>query len=284
MNASTYLHKEKHQQAGSAVGVLLVIIGLAIVVILLAIKFHRLDAKSAPASPGTQGVPAADSQAQKSAQAKPDLAQAQADLDRAVAATAQLQAQLDKAKSVQADLQSQLDQSRNAGTQLQSRLDSAKAESADRQSQLDKAKAQAEDLRSQITQAAAEKSRLVAQLDQATKQSADLQARLQKSEGYVAQIQPLLVRARHLPVRTSLEKVRGSPFELVNGRTSFTLHINNPFLEPLSVDLTIVHGGRTVSQTNTIAGGATLNLEKLAVGDKVTIGGDQYEPVNVTME
>lgn len=289
MSTSSAPHNEKSRQAGSAVGVLVVFLVVATLIVLLGIKFHRLSERSTPAAPGAPsttpapGTPAAGAQSKPVNQATPTPAQTQADLDRATAAMAQLQVQLDKAKSDQADLQAKLEQSKVDSGQLQTQLDSAKAESADLQAQLDKARVQATDLRSQLTQSASDRSQALAQLDQAKTQATDLETRLQKSESYVAQVQPQIVRGRRLPIRTWIEKVRGSAFQLVNGRTSFTLHINNLYLEPVSIDLTITSGDRTITQTNTIGGGVTLNLERLAPGDKVAIGGDGYDTVNVAV-
>jgi len=286
MTKSPAPHRERSRQAGSAVGVLVVFLVVATLIVLLGIKFHRLSERSGPAAPATTpapGTPAADSQAKQVSQATPTPAQTQADLERATAGMAQLQVQLDKAKSDQADLQAKLEQSKSDSGLLQTQLDSAKAESADLQAQLDKARVQATDLRAQLTQSASDRSQALAQLDQAKTQATDLETRLQKSESHLAQVQPQIVRGRRLPIRTWIEKVRGSAFQLVNGRTSFTLHINNLYLEPVSIDLTITSGDRTITQTNTIGGGVTLNLERLAPGDKVSIGGEGYDTVNVAV-
>ncbi len=282
MKASKTPAAQRRLQAASFGTIFTVILCVAILVLLVVYKINRLNEKPAPASPAAAAVQSPDAE-QKAAPAGNSASLTQAELDKATAATVQLQAQLDKAKADQADLQAQLSQSRKDSSDLQSRIDAASAEAGNLRGQLEKAQAEAAGLKSQLAGSETEKSRLTGQLEQAKNLSADLQAKLQKSEGYITDVHPLLVRARHLPVRTSLEKVHGSPFELVNGRSSFTLHINNLFLEPLEVDLTIVHGDRTLSQSNTIGGGATLDLEKLAPGDKVTIGGDRYDPVKVTV-
>ncbi len=285
MKATSILSAERRLRAASFGAIFTVILCLAVLILLVVYKVNRLNGKAVPAqnAPSGGGAPNPDGQPKASGPLKTDAGLAQAELDKATAAVVQLQAQLDKAKADQADLQSQLSQSKNASTELQSRINADAAEAGDLRAQLAKSQAEADGLKSRLTDTESAKSQLAGQLEQAKNLSADLQAKLQKSEGYITEVHPLLVRARHLPIRTSLEKVHGSPFELVNGRSSFTLHINNLFLEPLEVDLTIIHGERNVSQSNTIAGGATLALEKLASGDKVTIGGDRYEPVNVAV-
>lgn len=285
MKASKNPSAQPRLQAASFGTVFTIILCVAVLILLVVYKINRLNEKPAPA-PASSPAGAAQSPDAEQKAAGPAANSAsltQAELDKATAAAVQLQAQLDKTKAEAADLQAQLGQSKKASADLQSRVEAAQAEAGDLKAQLEKARAEAGGLRSQLAAAETEKSRLAGQLEQAKGVSADLQSKLQKSEGYITEVHPLLVRGRHLPVRTSVEKVYGSPFELVNGRSSYTLHINNLFLEPLAVDLTIVHGDRTVSQSNTIGGGATLNLEKLASGDKVTIGGDRYDPVNVTV-
>jgi hypothetical protein len=103
----------------------------------------------------------------------------------------------------------------------------------------------------------------------------DLQARLQKAEADITQLQPLLLKARHMPVTTSLEKTHG-------GRRS-TLHINNLYLQPVTVVIT-VSGPQTRSQNNVIGGGATLSVEDLASGDNVVIASEGYDSVNVAVQ
>jgi hypothetical protein len=107
---------------------------------------------------------------------------------------------------------------------------------------------------------------------------------LQKAEGEITRLQPLVQRARRLPVTTSFERVSGSAFEFVSGAHTLTLHINNPFPQPLSVVVTVANAAKTTSQAVTIAGGSTLNVEKLAEGDKVLIASEGYDPVNLTAQ
>ena len=151
-------------------------------------------------------------------------------------AAAELQAQADKEKNELASQQSLLQLSKDASTQLQSQLDSEKTRSTALQSQVDKDKAQLADMQTQINLANSGSSQLIRQLDQAKIQSMDLQARLQTAENDVAQLQPLLLKARHMPVTTSFEKVHG-------GRR-FTLQIKNLYLQPLNVTVTVTGSGK----------------------------------------
>ena len=102
----------------------------------------------------------------------------------------------------------------------------------------------------------------------------DLRGRLQKAESDLAQLQPLLLKARHLPITTSLEQAGGG----------FTLHVANLNLQPLSVAVTTTGSGRSRSQSTVIGGGATLNVAKLAAGDTVVIASEGYDPVSVAVQ
>ena len=149
------------------------------------------------------------------------------------------------------------------------------AEDAAKSAELASAR-QAAEAASASADGAAKAQALAAQLDQAKIQSMDLQSRLQKAEGEIAELQPLLLKARHMPVTTSLEKVHG-------GR-SFTLHINNLNVQPLSVNVSITGPDKARSQTNIIGASATLNVEKLAPGETVVIASDGFDPVTLTAE
>ncbi len=252
--------KARNRQSGSFLGLIVACLVLAVVIILHLVKVHQLDAQLA------------DTQKQL-ADSKAETAKAQGELDKATAASTDLQQQLKSAKSQQADLQVKLDQSTAASTQLQAQLDKAKAQAVDQQAQLDKSKAQAADLQTQLSQANSGSAQLLTQLDQSKIQSMDLQSRLQKAESDLSQLQPILLKARHMPVTTSFEKAHF-------GR-GFTLHINNLNPQPLSVD---VRTDKPSSQSNVIAAGATLNMEKLDAGEKVVISSEGYEPVNLTVQ
>jgi hypothetical protein len=267
-------------QRGSSPAVLVLCIGLVILAIVLAVKVHRLNAQ---ATHPAQVAPVADSQ-KPMAQARPDTTQAPAELDRAKAAAAQLQAQLDKARGQQSDLQAQLEKAKAQSADLQTQLEKAKAQSTDLQSRLDGAKAQSADLQARLDRANAGSKELLSQLDLARSQSADLQSRLQKAEGELARARPLILKARHLPVVTSFEKVRGGPFQLVGARNTITLHIGNLYLQPLSADITVSGPETRTTQTRVIGGGATFDVEKLAAGDMVVIASEGYDPVTVTAQ
>jgi len=254
-----------------------------IAVIFLAAKVHRLNAQAAKNAGAAGALKAADGQTQSNP-GKPDTPQSHAEQDKAKAALAQLQAQLDKAKSEQADLQAQLDKAKAESAGLQDQLGSSKAQSADLQTQLEKAKSETADLQGQLSQAASSSAQLQAQLDQERTRSAGLQSRLQKSEGELARLQPVILKARHMPVTASFERVRGGPFEGVSANHGFTLHIVNLYLEPLSVEITVTGPEKSRTQAETIEGGRTLNIMKLAAGDKVMIASEDYDPVNLTVQ
>jgi len=248
----------------SPIGIIIAVcVVLAIVIIVFNAKVHHLNAT------------ATDAQTQLT-QAKAQAAQAQADLDKAKAQSADLQSQLDKAKSQQADLQSQVDQSKNASADLQSQVDKAKSQLADLQSQVDKAKAQSADVQSELDQANSQSAQRLTQLDQAKSQAMDLQSQLNNAQSDIAALRPLAARARHMPVSTSIDKSFWS--------SSYTLHVTNSYPQPISVNITVSGTGKPRSQSNVIAGGGSIDVEKLSAGDKVVITGDGYDPVNVGVQ
>lgn len=264
MSDATAPHQKK-KTAGfprMVIGFVAICLGLALLSIVLGVRIHRLKTQ------------AADTQKQLT-QAKGDAAKAQAGLDKVKSASADLQSQLDKAKSQQAHLQAQLDLSKDASKDLQAQLDREKTQSTDLQAQLDKSKAQSADLQAQVTQGAAGSAQLLTQLDQEKIQSMDLQTRLQTAERDITQLQPLLLKARHMPVTTTFEKDRGGQ--------NFTLHISNLYLQPLTVNTAITGSARPRSQSNVIGGGATLNVERLTAGEQVAITSEGDDPVNLTV-
>ncbi len=258
-----------HQETAENAGVIALVVSLAacvlfaVVIIVLGFKVHRRDAQLA------------DTQKQL-VQAKSDGAKAKAELDKANAAGADLKAQLEKEKSVSVDLQSQVDQGKSALADLQAQMDKARAQTTELQAQLDKSKAQSTDLQNQLTQAAAGSTQLLTQLDQAKIQSMDMQQRLQKAEADIAQLQPMLLKERHMPVATTFEKEHW-------GR-GVTLHLNNLNEQPLSVNISIVSQGASRSQSNVIGAAGALSLEKLSNGDTVDIASDGYEAVHLTVQ
>jgi len=275
VNAAATPRLETCSQRGSMLAVLAVCLGLAILVIVLSFRVHSLKTQVATKGADTH---------QQAAPAKPDNTQALADLDKAKGALAQLQLKLDQATSRQGDLQSDLAKARARSADLQSQLDGARASSAELQSQLDKAKSQSADLEGRLDQAASKSSQLLSQLDQERGRSADLQSRLKKAEGEIAGLQPLVHRARRMPVATSVERAQGSLFGLASSKVSFTLHISNLSLEPLSVAITVTGPEATRSVSGTIAGRTTLDIEKLAGGENVAIASESYDPVSVTVQ
>jgi uncharacterized protein YhaN len=262
------------RREGSVLGILAAFLVLAIVILVLLGKVHRLNAR----------LELGPDNLKELAQAKADAAQAQAELEKARAVPVELQAQLDKAKVQQAALQSQVDQLRSASEQHQLRLDEARAQSADLQAQLDRARVQSTDLQGKLGQAVSRSTQLLAQLDEAKARSTDLQAQLQKARSDIDQLQPVVEKARHMPIKTSFEAVHGGPFSIGGSAHSFTLHVNNLYLEPLSVNVTISNAAGNRSHSSIIGAGATLNIEKLAAGDSVVIASEGYDSVSVTAE
>jgi hypothetical protein len=257
--------REKIKHAGSSLELLGAGLFLAILVlvIILGFKVHGLNSE------------VADAQKQL-ADANAATALAQTDLGQAKAASASLQSQLDNAKSQQSNLQSQVELSKSTSTQMQARLDRDKDASDQLQARLDSDKVHATELRAQLDQTTSGSTQLLSDLNQAKIQSMDLQARLQKAESDIAALQPLLMKTGHMPVTTSFEKVPG-------GR-SFTLHVNNLYLQPVSVDITATGGEKTLSQHSIIGSGATQNVEKLVAGENVVITSEGYDPVRLVVQ
>jgi ribose 5-phosphate isomerase len=79
-----------------------------------------------------------------------------------------------------------------------------------------------------------------------------------------------------MPVTTSFEKEKW-------GR-GLTLHLNNLQQQPLTLNITIEGPDKTRRQSNVVGAGSTLNVEKLAAGDKVAIASDGFESVNLTAQ
>jgi uncharacterized phage infection (PIP) family protein YhgE len=261
VNQATARHQQRKVERGLFLALVGALVLLAIVFIVHLLKVHKLEHELA------------DTQKQLTA-ATNDAKQAHADLDKATGQVADLQSQLDQSKSHATDLQAQLDQAKQSTGQLTAQLDKSKAETADLQTKLNSSRAQTADLQNQLNQANSGSAQLVSQLDQAKIQTMDLQARLQKAESDLSQLQPLLLRARHIPLTTSIDKHAGS----------YILHIRNLYLQPLSVDISISGPDKTRSQTNVIGGGETLNVDKLAAGENVVVSSDGYDPINLTIK
>jgi uncharacterized membrane-anchored protein YhcB (DUF1043 family) len=254
--------KEKRKRPESLIGILAAFAVLAIVIILLGVKIGRLNTQVA-----------AD---QKDlADSKSDAAQVQNQLNQATATSADLKTQLDKANGQLADAKAQTDLAKEASAQLQAQMDRAKAQMADLQSQLDKSKAQSADLVSQLNQANAGSAQMLTQLNQDKIQSMDLEARLRKAESDIAQLQPLLLKAGRIPVTASFEKLDG-------GR-DFTLHINNLYTQPISVDVAVAGTDAKRSQSAIIGGSGTYDVEKLTAGESIVIASSGYAPMNLTV-
>ena len=252
---------ERSPERRYSLGVVIAALVLLVVVFVLALKIHHQN-----------GV-IADTRKQLD-DSKTQAAKSQSDLDQLKASTGQSQAQLDAVKAQVIDLQTQLERAKASSSQTLSQLDNAKAQSVDLQSQLDKSKAQAAEFESQSKQASAGSYQLLSQINQDKIQVNDLQTRLQKAESDIAQLQPLLLKARHMPITTS--------FEHSHEAGDFTLHIKNLYLQPTSVHLTIAGNGRSRSQSNVIGSGGTLDVGRIPAGDAVTISSEGYDPITVS--
>jgi hypothetical protein len=266
---STPAHHEKGHQAKafyrSHTGWISIALAIVLVVMVIAsgVKTHRLNDKLA------------DTQKQLT-QAKTDATAAQAELDKSKSAATDLQSQLDLAKSQQAQLQTQVDASLVAAAQMKSQLSADQDAAALLQAQLEKGKVHSDELQAQLDQTGAGSTQLLSQLSQEKIHSLDLQAQLQKAESDIAQLQPLLLKSGHMPITTSLEKAQGS--------RNFTLHVNNLYLQPVSVDTSITGGKAPRSQHDIIGTGATLNIDKLAAGENVVIASEGYDSVKLTVQ
>jgi chromosome segregation ATPase len=178
------------------------------------------------------------------------------------AAKSQLQSQADVAKLAASEQQAQQVKAKGAMSELLKQIESDKVHLGELQAQLD--------------ETTAGSAKLQAQLAQAKIQSLELQGRLTKAESDKAEAQALAQQAKHMPVKTSLEKVHG-------GR-SFTLHINNLQRESLSLDVAITGANKPRSQHIIIAGGGAQNVEKLTAGENVAITSQGYDPVKLTVQ
>jgi hypothetical protein len=263
MSDPTAPHKEAGRHSGWPLSILAACAVLVIVVIVLGVKVGRLNTQ------------VADGQKQLT-DAKSAGAQAQTQLEQAKAATIDVRSQLDKANAQLTDAKSQLDQSRDAAARTQVLMDRAKVQLADLQAQLDKSKAQSADLLSQLNQSAAASARLLTQVDQDRIQAMDLQARLTKAESDIAELQPMLLKAGHMPVTASFEKLDG-------GR-DFTLHINNLYPQPIRVDVAVGGADAKRSQSSIIGGSGTFDIRRLTAGDSVVIASEGYAQMALTVQ
>jgi uncharacterized phage infection (PIP) family protein YhgE len=263
MNDAKNSDQKKASKGSGLMWILVTWLLLAIIAIILAARIHTVDKRLA------------DTQTQLT-QAKSDGAKAQAEIDKGNAAVADLQDQLTKAKAQQVELQSKVEQAEDASHQLQLQLDRAKAMAVEQQAQLDKSKAQAADLQGELSQANTGSNQLLSQLDQAKIQTMDLQSRLQKAESDLAQLQPMLLKAGHMPVTSSFEKESWGH--------GLTLHVNNLSQQPLTVNITIAGQGATRRQSSVIGAAGTLNVEKLASGDRVSIACDGFETLELNAQ
>jgi multidrug efflux pump subunit AcrA (membrane-fusion protein) len=265
MNNVVASYREKIKQSGSFLAILSASLLLVILVLFIGfgVKVHHLKTQLADFE-------------RQLAESKSQATQAQTELGTAKAAVTDLQNQLTKTKSQQTYVQAQLDESKNTLTELRAQLDQGKVAATQLQTQLDKDKIHSTELQTQLDEVNSGSMQLLTQLNQAKIQSMDLQTRLQKAESDIAELQPLLLKTGHMPVTTSFERIRGGD--------NFTLHINNLYQQPVSVDVSVTGTKRTRSQHDIIGSGATQNVDKLAAGENVVITSAGYEPVRLTVQ
>ncbi len=241
-------------------GAIAIALVVAIIAIVLGIKVRQLNSQAADLQRQLDG-------------AKTQTTTVQADLDKAKAESSNLQLQVTKDGSQLSDLRSQVGHDKSQLSTLQSQLDKANARAGDLQSQLSQAKDQSGALQGRLNQATDESTRLRTELDNAKNQNADLQSRLDNAEKAVAK--GPAAEAHPVPVTTAFKKAFFG--------SDVTLQVKNQNPGPLAVNVAITgHESRT--QPATIEAGGTLNVEKLAAGDKVVISSYGYGPVNVTVQ
>ena len=253
--------RKKFERAGPFL--LIIAASLAVVMsafaIALGVQVHKLKAELA------------DTHKQLD-QAKADAASSRDELEKTKTALNNTQGDLTKAK---AQVQTDQQVAKQASDQAQAELAKAKASSTELLAQLNGEKGRSGKLQSDLDRATAASAQLVEQLNQAKIQSGDLQARLDKAQSDIAALQPLLQRAGHMPVTTSVEKISGH---------NFTLHITNLYPQPVSVDVAVNGSNKPRSQHAVIGGNATQNIERLSAGDNVQITSDGFDPVKLTVQ
>jgi hypothetical protein len=267
MNIENSQNTPSARTAGPRPGPVLVALAAAfliclLVAIVLGVKKHGVSAQLA------------DTQKQLGDE-KAQAAQSQSDLDKAKSAQAELQAQLKTATAKQSDLQAQLDQARSSTNDLNNQIEREKQRAAEVQAQLDKTNTRAADLEGQVHSGRASSAQMMTQLDQDRIQSMDLQTRLQKAEADIAALQPMLLKARHMPVSTAFEKSGW-------GR-GYELKISNLYQQPITVSVNIT-GSDKRAESHVIGSGATVSVGNLKAGDKVAITSDGYDAVNLTVQ
>lgn len=223
--------------------------------------------------------------AERSRQAEAKTTDVQKQLTDAKNETNRVQKELDRIKATQGDLQSQLDKARadlnrqealakETQAQAQGDLDQSKGTVQQLMTQLDEEKKHSAGLQQQIDQGTANASQLQTQLNSAKIQVVDLQGRLEKAENDLSSLQPLLMKARRLPVTTSVEH---------SGR-NYTLHIANLYMQPLSVDVALGEGAKARSEHAVLGAGGSRNFDHLAAGENIVITSDGYDPVKLAVQ
>jgi len=99
-------------------------------------------------------------------------------------------------------------------------------------------------------------------------------------------LQPLADKAMALPVKTSFEKVKAGE----NGG-QFSLKVTNTSKESLKIAVAVVESVTTHSHpknrtlpAQTVKAGDHVSVDDLAVGDKVTLSAEGFEPLVLTVK
>ena len=267
MNPESTRNPPDVRTAGPKPGPVLVALAAAfliclLVAVVLGVKKHGESAQLADAQ-------------KQLGEARAQASQTQSELDKAKSAQAELQAQVKAGEARQSDLQAQLDQARSSASDLNGQVEREKQRAAQLQAQLDKTNTRAADLESQVHSGNASAAQMTQQLDQDRIQAMDLQSRLQKAEADIAALQPMLLRARHMPISASFEKSGWGRGE--------TLRITNLYQQPITVSVTVT-GAASRAESHVIGSGSSVSVARLQPGEKVAITSDGYDAVNLTVE
>jgi len=257
-NDEHLLHDEERKPAGSSVAIRVICFILAIAAI--GLGWEVLQQKKDLASSAAQLT-----------QAQSETDQAKADLAKANSQSSDQKAQLDKANSLRADLQTQLDRAQTRQSALQSQLEKTRTEL---QAQVDKAKAQAADMQGEIARANDASTQTRRELDRVRAQADDLKSQLASSQAEVARLQPVVTKARILPIAATFEKGFFS--------RKFTMSVKNTGSEALKVTVASAGNDKAPLQAATIEAGGTLKVEDVAAGASLVIQSEGYDPLSVT--
>jgi chromosome segregation ATPase len=210
--------------------------------------------------------------------------QAQADLAKAKAGLADLAKEVQAAKTAAADAQGQAERLQSEKAALEATLTREKADHLRKLDQMRTVAAtatgDAANLRAEVAVLQQDNARLSADLDKARTSCTELSTRLGKAEGELAGVQPILARARQLPVATTVTRTATGAF---SGHP-YTLVVSNLQANPLRMQVTIEGADGTRTFSNRMDANGSMRVEKLAAKDKVTLGCEGYDPIVVPVQ